>query len=216
MALIQCPTCGHSVSDKAVRCPRCGQPIGMQTQQTPSYNANAYPVENMNSGNKGKKTAIIIVSVVAAILAIVVVALVIHINNRPSYSPDSYTEDYFDEDLVTEEPDASDESTLEAIIRYANQDFPEEIEEGMTMTKITLEGDYIVYYCSVDEDLYSISAIRTAQNEIKKEIKNTLYEMDGSEDFLDVCRSNNKGVAYKYVGIQSGNSHTIYIRPSEI
>lgn len=219
MALIQCPHCGSSISDKALRCPKCGGPVGEQTHQMPSYNAGAYPVEN-NPGNKGKKTAIIVISAIAAVLAIVVVALVIYINNRPSYSPDIYEDDYFNE--VVEESNAdpaeASDQTLETIIRYANQGLPEEIEEGMTMTKITLEGDYITYHCSVDEDLYSISEIRASQSEIKQEMKAFLFGTDNSDidDFKTICRSNNKGVAFKYVGIQTGNSHTIYIRPSEI
>lgn len=219
MALIQCPSCGHSISDKAVRCPKCGSAVGTQTPQTPSYNANAYPVENKNSGNKGKKTGIIIISVVAAILAIVVVALVVHFNNRPSYLSDEYTEDYsYDvEDVVAETIEHS-ESTLEMVIRYANQGLPEEVEEGMTMEKITLEGDYITYTCSVDEDLYSISDIRATQNEIKRNMKEYLFGTDNSNvnEFRSICKSNHKGAAFKYVGRKTGNSHTIYIKPSEI
>ena len=37
MALITCPECGHSVSDKAAACPHCGYPLGEQPpQQTAS------------------------------------------------------------------------------------------------------------------------------------------------------------------------------------
>lgn len=35
MALILCPECGHSVSDKAISCPSCGYPINPSTTTTP-------------------------------------------------------------------------------------------------------------------------------------------------------------------------------------
>lgn len=31
MALISCPECGHSISDKALSCPSCGYPINIST-----------------------------------------------------------------------------------------------------------------------------------------------------------------------------------------
>lgn len=34
MALIQCPECGHSVSDKAISCPSCGYPISVLSTTT--------------------------------------------------------------------------------------------------------------------------------------------------------------------------------------
>lgn len=215
MALIQCSQCGQTISDKAVRCPKCGASV-VSPQQSDSYNSN--PVENRNSGSGGKKTAIIIVSAVAAILAIVVVFLLVR-NNRSDYLSDEYTEDYsYDvEDVVAETIEHS-ESTLEMVIRYANQGLPEEVEEGVTMEKITLEGDYITYTCSVDEDLYSISDIRATQNEIKRNMKEYLFGTDNSNvnEFRSICKSNHKGAAFKYVGRKTGNSHTIYIKPSEI
>lgn len=35
MALITCPDCGQSVSDRAPTCPRCGYPINPQAPQPP-------------------------------------------------------------------------------------------------------------------------------------------------------------------------------------
>lgn len=34
MALIQCPDCGHSISDRADRCIHCGRPMGLEVYKT--------------------------------------------------------------------------------------------------------------------------------------------------------------------------------------
>lgn len=221
MALIQCPTCGHSISDKATRCPKCGRVVGPQMQQTSPYNAGAYPVEDRNSGNKGRKTGIIIVSVVAAILAIVVVGLVIHINNKPSYSSDLYDEVYespVEEEVDDTETEVSSSSTLEQALREVNQTLPETIDEGIVMEKIKLEGDYVVYYYTMDEDYYSIDIIRNNKSEMKKAMKDEFLNTTDSDVrlFMSICKENHKGIATRYQGSDSGDSYTIYISPSEL
>ena len=37
MALIQCPECGHSVSNHAIACPNCGYPISVDQQKNSMY-----------------------------------------------------------------------------------------------------------------------------------------------------------------------------------
>lgn len=45
MALINCPECGHTVSDKAAACPRCGCPISPQAVAAPQQVATPQIVE---------------------------------------------------------------------------------------------------------------------------------------------------------------------------
>jgi uncharacterized membrane protein YvbJ len=40
MALIQCPECGHDVSDKAAACPHCGHPVRGQVKSDRVLNSN--------------------------------------------------------------------------------------------------------------------------------------------------------------------------------
>lgn len=45
MALITCPECGHSVSDKAAACPHCGYPLGVELpQEKYAYRVISQPI----------------------------------------------------------------------------------------------------------------------------------------------------------------------------
>ncbi len=83
MALISCPNCGKSVSDKALACPHCGTPIA-QAQNAPVQQ----PVYNTPSAPKKSHTGIIIASVIIGVVVIcsIVVAVLIPVlkNNSPS------------------------------------------------------------------------------------------------------------------------------------
>ena len=46
MALVQCPECGKSISDKAASCPNCGLPIVQQTETVNSNQSVICPVCN--------------------------------------------------------------------------------------------------------------------------------------------------------------------------
>lgn len=73
MALIICPECGKSVSDKATVCPECGYPLagkGYSGELTPQ-NAEFAAVKASNA----KKTIIIILSAIAVLLAVLAVIL---------------------------------------------------------------------------------------------------------------------------------------------
>lgn len=37
MALLQCPECGNTISDRATSCPKCGLPLQQQAPQIPQY-----------------------------------------------------------------------------------------------------------------------------------------------------------------------------------
>jgi len=91
MALIQCPECGQSISDKAVKCPKCGYPMGAQsTLETTPVSTNTPPIienttpistvdENPNNGDwtTTKKSPKLISMLIAGAIMVVAVAVII-------------------------------------------------------------------------------------------------------------------------------------------
>lgn len=73
MALIQCPECGQTISDKAEKCPKCSYPIA-----TAEKNVNAEPEQITTeqtipiTENKKKKNTILSVCITAAAIVFVV------------------------------------------------------------------------------------------------------------------------------------------------
>lgn len=139
--------------------------------------------------------------------------LLMHIDYLLDYLDFTYGDE--DSDFYEEEEESS--TSIENVIKYANEDLPETIDEGMILTKIVLEGDYVVYIVSIDEDVYDINEINKKKNEIKKEIKSTLITDDSDiASFLKICKNYNKGIAYRYIGSDTHKTVTVYIEQSEI
>ena len=221
MALIPCSQCGHMISDKAYNCPKCGKSINASTQPTTSGN---------NSDNKGYKTAILVTIIVILAIALIVV-LVIAFNKNKHDDKDYHKSDKFNpvEEVVVEEPvtlydDYQEEDNsislyeLKSFIREYNDELPEYIDEGMDLETVYLDGDYVVYSYSLDEDIYDIDYFRTNRSDVKRSLKNELFN-NTEEDvkiFIKACKDNNKGIAYRFVGLFSGDACTIYISPNEL
>ena len=92
MALISCPKCGNSVSDKAVQCPRCG-----------------YRINNSGAGkgqvNKVKNTFAVFGILIG--LAMVAVGVIISVQSRPAFSGHSTSSAKFGADFYTDEFEAT-------------------------------------------------------------------------------------------------------------
>ncbi len=81
MALIKCPDCEQSISDKATKCPKCGYPIqeylSSKTEEIPSESVNEDSVDTASSTDiqqsstqkKSKKK--LIVTLIAICVAVV-------------------------------------------------------------------------------------------------------------------------------------------------
>ena len=82
MALIKCPECGHTVSDKAVKCPKCGYPLQSMVNEEEKKMDGAVSEEKgrkkdnyfkfVSKQNKQLPKSIIIVGMVVILLLIVI------------------------------------------------------------------------------------------------------------------------------------------------
>ena len=113
----------------------------------------------------------------------------------------------------------SNDTTLEAAIKIANREMPQVVDEGITVEKIVIEGDYVTYITSIDEDLYNIDEMSSMSPMLKIVHKEGFEELANDKDFkefVSLCKKCDKGISYKYVGNQSGDSFSVDFEPSEL
>lgn len=120
-------------------------------------------------------------------------------------------------DLRNSDEEKDPEAALEGQVEVTNAQCPMQIAEGMTITHLSVEGDYVVYNVTCDEDSYSISAFNRNKAQIKENIIKTLDPSDPTMAmFIRICREAGKGIAYKYIGDQSESTCMIKIATSEL
>lgn len=118
------------------------------------------------------------------------------------------------DEVISESPEEEGRRLVEADVEISRQSCPIQADEGLKITDITISGDYVIYHCSVDENLYSISLMKSRKSAIKSEMKSSLKdESDGLEDMLIKA---NMGIKYIYTGETSNKSVTITIEPEEL
>lgn len=108
---------------------------------------------------------------------------------------------------------------LKTQVDITNATCPLQIGEGMVMTKLAIEGNYVVYHCSVNDNVVPISLLEQVKEDSKKEIIASLKQQINDPSFKTVifaCKNANKGIAYKYIGNTSKEECLILIELSEL
>lgn len=115
--------------------------------------------------------------------------------------------------------EASPDELLRAQIEQTNASCPMTIDASMVMTHLDIEGNYVVYYYSVDERQVSLSLLNENKEIMRESIIQTLKAQINDpmfKSFLYACSEAGKGIAYKYVGKASGDEVVVRIELSEI
>lgn len=121
------------------------------------------------------------------------------------------------EDIDGSDDEKDPVAILEGQVEITNAQYPMQIADGMSITHVAIENDYVVYNVVCDEEIYSIDVFNANKSQVKEEILNSFYENDPSIAlFVKFCREADKGIAYKYIGDDSGNTCTIKISVSEL
>lgn len=109
------------------------------------------------------------------------------------------------------------EEVLEAQVEMTNAQCPMQVDLGMVITHLSIEGDCVVYNVECDENYYSIETIRSNKELAKQGIKNSIDTNDPTMSmFIKICKDAEKGIAYKYIGNTSGDACIIKISISEL
>ncbi len=108
---------------------------------------------------------------------------------------------------------------LEKQVEVANKQLPMSAGNGITVSSVSIEGDYIVYKVDVDESLISIDLLNESVSQMKEAMKAEFINRMSDPDvqkLCKVCRDNNKGIAYHYIGNQSGEKCIVQIESNEL
>lgn len=84
-------------------------------------------------------------------------------------------------------------------------ELPMTIEDGMTITKMNLEGRNIVITVEMDENLYDIDLLRESAGDLATSLIDEANSGDPEIGaFLDLCKVSHSGLTYRYKGNYTG------------
>lgn len=95
---------------------------------------------------------------------------------------------------------------------------PYEIEKGMWMDNVYLENKYITFKINVDENLYSISLLRSIPQELKAVLLENVQNLPSLMAYSELLAIDNchLGIQYLYVGSKSGDIASVKLEPSDM
>ena len=121
------------------------------------------------------------------------------------------------EEAEVESPEVKNLRLLKADIEESNKSCPMDIEEGLTIKKMYMDGDYVIYYVVCDEDVVDMDVLSQNKSKLRRIIKKNLNNADADvREFKRMCKKANKGIGYKYVGDTSEKSFSIRFSSSEL
>ena len=108
---------------------------------------------------------------------------------------------------------------LDLLAAEERQQLPQLIENGINLVDVFFDTKSYTYVYEVDESFYSIATFRN--NISKSFFKQSVEEEISSGDtellhLIELLKSANIGLAYKYVGSISGHSFVIRLEPNEL
>ena len=107
------------------------------------------------------------------------------------------------------------EKNLEMQVAIADREFPQTVEEGMVVTRVYLDEDYVVYEYEMDEEIYDMDLMESNRSEMMASLRDTEGDADVIE-FQSDCKKAGKGLSYRYVGNSSGKMVRFDIPASEL
>lgn len=114
-------------------------------------------------------------------------------------------------------PDDDPQRIIDGEVQMTNATLPLQIEEGLTLTQLVIEGDFVVHCVTVDEEVINFDELEKLKDDLHDTLAEWLASDDeGMEDFLNIYRNAKKGIAYRYTGGTSGKTFMIKIPYYEI
>ena len=103
---------------------------------------------------------------------------------------------------------------LKKTVCEANLELPEQLDDEITLTGVRIEGDYLEFEASIDEDVVSVEEVLDGIEEIRAEFKEEvtlhLYDyFDESDELLRLVVKEGKGMRLVFVFEKSGIKLTL-------
>lgn len=93
------------------------------------------------------------------------------------------------------------ETKLISAVALMNQQYPQEIGSGLTITEVEYSGNYVTYFCQGDDTMYQFSQDLVTQ-ELKQQLISALQQqamMDTNvNEFMQTLRDAQVGIIYHY------------------
>lgn len=127
------------------------------------------------------------------------------------------TTDSSSDKTTTDDKDVYKEA-LKAEIKDVNAKLPVKVEEGVTVTSFTVEGNDAVYYYMCEEPKVSMDAILQAQQKMKVNTRQSLQTTNDPETIhlLRMLRGSGMGLIFRYKGTKSGRTVDVSYSSAEL
>lgn len=188
MALMQCPECGHEVSDKAENCPHCGCPISPSPSVHESQPVHITDIKLSGSPKTRKKA--ILISISSLCLLAVVVGVVLAVNHKnASDKYDTYLED-LKQIRITMLRGAADSENLCNLTRGVWSDTIYEEFEVDTYKYTMTNG---IFHDDFNTSLSALYSDNTTKNSISKikenqeEVSSIMSRLQDPPESLKAC-----------------------------
>ena len=118
--------------------------------------------------------------------------------------------------LILRDATGEIEAKLWDAIATENAATPVEVNKGVVLEKVFIEGDYVTYTYSLNESILPIeNVIQNAENS-KQMMISAFHRTEKGNNFAQLCKDANKGILYYYVGSSSNRNCTIKIEPTDL
>lgn len=122
------------------------------------------------------------------------------------------------EETAPYDDDSSSDDTSELLelgLKGMRGMLPMDLGNGLTMTDVRVIGKYVYYIIECDEDVLDVSLLDS--DVTKDAIRETLQDSDSDiQYFINICVNAGKGIAYQYVGDESGHTSTVRFSKEEL
>lgn len=122
-------------------------------------------------------------------------------------------------DNVGTNHDAKD--IMKEMVEEMNEDLPDDWGDGLSLTSVYIDGNYVVYNIQTDETLLTIALLKQIVSEGNDMEESILEEFNSATDpsekmLIKYMKENNMGIKYVYCSKKTNDSVTITITPEMI
>lgn len=123
---------------------------------------------------------------------------------------------------IKDNPLSDSEIQLQAIenrVAIENAGCPSKQDDGVSVAKVALVDDYIVYYYEMDEEIYNIKEMKKMANEMKENMRLDLWNVRKDPTMqreLKMLKKAGVGYQYRYFGNKSKEYVDVVFTPEEL
>lgn len=123
------------------------------------------------------------------------------------------------DDLAAWSPFGDDDplEVLKREIEQTNASLPIQIEEGLRLDSLEMQGDMVIHSVNVNESIISMSELMELADELKATLVESLTDPDlETVAYVNLYRNAHKGIAYRYTGNSTGLTFMVTVPPDDI